>query len=100
MERPALFVSALALAAVLAYVPMLFKVGGVRWFNLGPLQVQFSRVVLYGVFFVAGMGIGAANIDQGLLARTGALARRWYVWVVAAAALFGALTLLVNFRQM
>jgi hypothetical protein len=100
LERPALFVSALALAAVLAYVPMLFKVGGVRWFNLGPLQVQFSRVVLYGVFFVAGMGIGAANIDQGLLARTGALARRWYVWVVAAAALFGALTLLVNFRQM
>jgi len=63
-------------AAVIAYVYMLFKVGGVRWFNFGPLQVQFSRVVLYGVFFFAGMGIGAANIDQGLLARTGALARR------------------------
>ncbi len=63
-----------------------------RWFNFGPLQVQFSRVVLYGVFFFAGMGIGAANIDQGLLARTGALARRWYIWVVAAAVSFGALT--------
>jgi hypothetical protein len=100
LERPALFASALAIAAVVAYVPMLFKVGGVRWFNFGPLQVQFSRVILYGVFFFAGTGIGAANIDRGLLARTGALARRWFVWVVAALVLFGALSLLVNFRQM
>ena len=44
--------------------------------------------------------IGAASIDQGLLARTGALARQWYIWVVGALVLFGTLTLLVNFRQM
>jgi surface polysaccharide O-acyltransferase-like enzyme len=99
-QRPVLFAAALAVAAILAYVPMLFKVGAVRWFNWGPLQVQLSRVVLYGVFFFAGMGIGAANIDQGLLARTGALARRWWAWVIAAAVSFGALALLVNFRQM
>ncbi len=100
LQRPALFAGALAVAAIVAYVPMLFQVGGVRWFNLGPLQVQFSRVILYGVFFFAGMGIGAANIDGGLLARTGALARRWFLWVAAAVILFGALSLLVNFRQM
>ena len=79
---------------------MLFKFGSVRWFNWGPLQVQLSRVVLYGVFFFAGMGIGASGIDQGLLARTGALARRWLVWVILGAVSFGALTLLVHFRQM
>ena len=92
LQRPALFAAALTSPQFIAYVPMLFKVGAVRWFNFGPLQVQFSRVVLYGVFFFAGMGIGAANIDGGLLARTGALARRWFVWVVAAALSFGALT--------
>jgi len=99
-ERPVLFASALALVAIVAYVPLLFEVGAVRWFNWGPLQVQLSRTALYGVFFFAGMGIGAANIDRGLLAKSGALARRWYLWVIAAAAAFGALTFLVNFRRM
>ncbi|MDB5631623.1 MAG: hypothetical protein JWR49_478 [Tardiphaga sp.] len=99
-QRPALFAGALAIVSIIAYVPMLFQVGAVRWFNWGPLQVQLSRVVLYGVFFFAGMGIGAAHIDQGLLAKTGALARRWFVWVIAAAASFGALAFLVNFRRM
>ncbi|MDB5503213.1 MAG: hypothetical protein JWR89_3115 [Tardiphaga sp.] len=99
-ERPARFAAALTVVSILAYVPLLFQVGAVRWFNWGPLQVQLSRTLLYGVFFFAGMGIGAANIDRGLLAGTGALARRWFVWVIAAALSFGALTFLVNFRRM
>jgi hypothetical protein len=99
-ERPALFITALAIAAIIAYVPMLFEVGAVRWFNWGPLQVQLSRVVLYGVFFLAGMGIGAANLDKGLLARSGALARQWLTWSIAAAVAFGLLTFLINFRRM
>ncbi|CAN5470779.1 acyltransferase [soil metagenome] len=99
-DRPARFASALALVSVIAYVPMLFEVGAVRWFNWGPLQVQLSRTILYGVFFFAGMGIGAAGIDRGLLAGSGALARQWLAWVIAAAASFGALAFLVNFRRM
>ncbi len=99
-ERPVLFAGALAVLSIVAYVPMLFEVGAVRWFSWGPLQVQLSRVVVYGVFFFAGMGIGAANIDQGLLAKNGALARRWWAWALAAALSFGALTFLVNFRRM
>lgn len=99
-DRPQHFVLALGIAAVVSYLPLLFHVGAVRWFSLGPLQVQFSRMAIYGVFFFAGMGIGAANIDQGLLARTGALARQWLGWTIAAAAAFGSLTYLINFRRM
>ncbi len=99
-QRPALFAAGLTAAALIAYVPMLFEVGAVRWFNWGPLQVQLSRVGLYGVFFVAGIGIGAAGIDRGLLARDGALAQRWQTFVISAALSFGALALLVNFRRM
>jgi hypothetical protein len=99
-QRPARFVGVLALVSIVAYVPLLFEVGAVRWFNWGPLQVQLSRTILYGVFFFAGMGIGAAHLDRGLLAGTGALARRWWVWLIAAAAAFGALAFLVNFRRM
>jgi hypothetical protein len=99
-KRPALFAAALMVAAILAYVPMLFEFGAVRWFNVGPLQVQASRVVLYGVFFLAGIGIGAVKIDEGLLAGTGDLARQWYLWFIAAACAFGTLTFLINFRRM
>jgi surface polysaccharide O-acyltransferase-like enzyme len=99
-QLPALFASVLIVAAAIAYVPMLFHFGAVRWFNLGPLQVQASRVVLYGVFFLAGIGIGAVNIDEGVLSRTGDLMRRWYLWFVAAAVAFGLLAFLVNFRRM
>jgi hypothetical protein len=52
------------------------------------------------VFFLAGIGIGAADLDRGLLARHGALAQRWMVWVIAAGLSFGALAFLVNFRRM
>jgi hypothetical protein len=99
-ERPALFAAVLVVASAIAYVPMLFKFGAVRWFNLGPLQVQASRVVLYGVFFLAGMGAGAANIDRGLLAKAGQLAQRWAIWTITAAASFGLLAFLVDFRRM
>jgi surface polysaccharide O-acyltransferase-like enzyme len=99
-KRPALFAAALMVAAILAYVPMLFEFGAVRWFNVGPLQVQASRVVLYGVFFLAGISIGAVKIDEGLLAGTGDLARQWYLWFIAAACAFGTLTFLINFRRM
>ncbi|MBR1222828.1 acyltransferase family protein [Bradyrhizobium sp. U87765 SZCCT0131] len=98
--RPWLFVGALFVASAIAYVPMLFHFGAVSWFNFGPLQVQASRVVLYGVFFFAGMGIGAADIDKGLLARAGHLARHWWAWVAMAAVAFTALTVLINFRRM
>lgn len=99
-QRPWPFAAMLAAVAVISYVPFLFTVGAVRWFSLGPLQVQFSRMAIYGVFFFAGMGIGAANIDQGLLSRSGALARQWLGWTLAAAATFGGLTFLINFRRM
>ena len=100
LQRPVLFASVLSAVAIIAYVPMLFGVGAVRWFNWGPLQVQLSRVVLYGVFFVAGIGIGAADIHRGLLARSGALAQRWQYPVIAAALSFGALAMLIHVRRM
>lgn len=99
-DRAALFGVVLFAAAALAYMPMLFKFGAVRWFNLGPFQVQASRTLLYAVFFVAGMGVGAVDLEAGVLARDGRLARGWLVAVTIAAGCFAALTYLINFRRM
>ena len=51
--------------------------GASRWFTLGPIAVQASRILLYLLYFFVGAGIGAVAFDQGVLAADGRLARRW-----------------------
>ncbi|UTD28543.1 acyltransferase family protein [Bradyrhizobium sp. WD16] len=99
-DRAVVFGLALFIVATLAYMPMLFKFGAVRWFNLGPFEVQASRLLLYAVFFFAGVGIGAADLAKGLLARDGQLACRWFAATMVAAIAFGLLSYLINFRRM
>ena len=52
---------------------------GIRAFD-----VQFCRLLLYAVYFFAGVGIGAAGIERGLLGVDGLLARHWARWLTAA----------------
>ena len=51
---------------------------------VGPFTFQTSRILHYLVYFVVGIGIGVAGIDEGLLERGGRLARRWWVWASVA----------------
>lgn len=85
-SRPLIYLAALVAAAVLAYVPPALVFTPWAWSNSGPLAVQFSRPLLYAVFFFAGVGIGAGGIDNGLIAADGGLARRWWLWLAAALA--------------
>src|ERR1700742_3707319 len=79
--RPALFFWALLIASIIVYVPAVLYFGANRWFSLGPLAIQASRILLYLLYFFAGCGIGAASFDRGLLAPDGEMARRWPVWL-------------------
>lgn len=40
-----------------------------------------SRILLYLVYFFAGIGVGAWGLDRGLLANGGKLAQRWPLWL-------------------
>src|SRR5262249_35518593 len=42
----------------------------------------------YAVYFIAGLAIGASDMDRGLLGSEGVLARRWAVWLAGAVATF------------
>jgi surface polysaccharide O-acyltransferase-like enzyme len=42
------------------------------------------------VYFLAGVVVGASDVELGLFARRGGLARQWASWTVAALALFAA----------
>ena len=81
---PLLFFCVLVAISAITYFPMLFSFGYYHWFAFGPFQVQTSRVLLYAIYFIAGLGVGAYGINQCLLARNGRLVRRWPIWFIAA----------------
>jgi surface polysaccharide O-acyltransferase-like enzyme len=77
----------LGLAAVLAlaYVPMAILFTPWRWANAGPLAFQFSRPLLYAVYYLFGLAMGAHGLERGLLALKGPLRRSWRRWLALAA---------------
>ena len=83
-RRPLTYLGVLFGAAAVAYVPLAVAFTPWAWSDSGPLAVQFSRPLLYAVFFFAGVGIGAGGIDNGLVAANGGLARRWWLWLALA----------------
>jgi hypothetical protein len=97
--RPGLFVSALLIASIIVYVPAVLYFGASRWFAVGPIAIQASRILLYLVYFFAGVGIGAVPFDEGLLAGDGGLARRWPVWLMATIASYGCIIALIYIKH-
>jgi len=97
--KPGLFFWALLIASVIAYVPAVLYFSAARWFAVGPVAVQASRILLYLVYFLAGVGIGAVPFDKGLLAGDGGLARRWPVWLAATILTYGCIIGLVYVRH-
>ena len=85
-QRPVIYFSVLIAISAIAYVPLALAFTPWAWSNSGLLSVQWCRPLLYGVYFFAGVGIGAAGIDVGLVAADGALGRRWKLWLAAAIA--------------
>lgn len=75
-------------AALLAYVPLALAFTPMAWAGRGPLSLQFCRPLLYLVFYLAGLGVGARGFENGLLASDGALARGWARWLAGAALAF------------
>jgi hypothetical protein len=86
--RPAAFVTVLAVTSALAYVPLALAFTPWTWFQAGPFSFQLCRGLLYAVYFVAGVGVGAYGIERGLLAPSGWLTQHWTIAGGAAIATF------------
>lgn len=87
-NRPRRYFLALAAACAVAYVPLALLFTPWSWTNHGPLGLQFSRPLLYGVFYLSGLALGANGLGRGLLSPDGPLARRWTAWLGSASGLF------------
>lgn len=88
-RRPGRAFALLFAGSCLLYLPFLLTVGPTRWFGIGPLAIQGSRVGLYATYFAAGVAMGRSGRRD--LARFGqAIAGQWAPWVLVAA-LMGAM---------
>ena len=66
------------------YIPGQIRFGAADWFEFGPFWVQHGRVLLYATYFFFGAGIGVLNMDRGLLAAEGRMAKITWDWMVLA----------------
>jgi surface polysaccharide O-acyltransferase-like enzyme len=96
-QRPVAALVGFLIVSIAAYLPMHLVFGDESWVELGhfPLPIQTSRILLYTVYFFAGVGIGAVGLRTGLLAEKGELARRWPVWSGVALTFYTAILVLV-----
>jgi glucans biosynthesis protein C len=73
-----------AAACIVAYVPLAIVFTPWRWADQGPFALQFSRPLLYALFYLSGLAIGAHGLDRGLLSSEGSLARYGRNWALLA----------------
>jgi peptidoglycan/LPS O-acetylase OafA/YrhL len=95
--RPGVAFAAFLVLSISVYLPMHLIFGDASWLEPGgyPLPIQTSRILLYGGYFLVGVGVGAADLRAGLLAQNGELASRWRIWLAFALLFYGAILLLV-----
>ena len=81
-RRPAVFFAVMLAVTAAFYIPGLVYYGPASWFEFGPFSVQHGRVMLYATYFFFGAGIGVAQMDRGLLAADGRMAKVSWDWMV------------------
>jgi hypothetical protein len=80
-EEPAKFFLAMLAVTAVLYIPGRIYFGAGSWFEFGPFSVQHGRVLLYASYFFFGAGIGLQNLNGGLLAPDGKLAKSSWGWI-------------------
>jgi surface polysaccharide O-acyltransferase-like enzyme len=96
-NRPMMAFAAFAIVSVASYLPMHLAFGDGAWFEPGhyPFPIQTSRILLYPVYFLTGVGIGVIGLRPGILAEDGEVAKRWPTWLAFAGLFLGLILLLV-----
>ena len=83
-DRPSLFFAVMFAVTAALYIPGRIHFGAGNWFEFGPFSVQHGRVLLYATYFFFGAGIGAQNLDRGLVAADGRLTKNTLGWMILA----------------
>ena len=79
-EHPFRYFFALLAISAVAYVPLSMKFEPWQWTHIGPFEFQTSYVLMYVVYFFAGLGIGAFGLEASLFAASGRLPQCWKIF--------------------
>ena len=86
VTQPAPFFLALVTVSGAGFMPLLAVYGPFQWLQWGAFTIgQASRLVLYAVYFFAGVAVGARGLETTFLRHPGPLSRRWWAWLMASA---------------
>jgi peptidoglycan/LPS O-acetylase OafA/YrhL len=83
-DQPAKFFAFLLAVTAVVYIPALIYFSPNYWFEFGPFSVQASRVLFYAAYFFIGAGVGAAQVERGVVGMGGRLANSSWGWLIAA----------------
>jgi hypothetical protein len=99
-DKPVDFFYFVVAVTAIVYIPLRLYFGPSHWFELGPLSVQASRILLYAAYFYIGAGIGAANFERGLLGADGLLSQRGLgAWIVVTLVPYCLLWVLITIKR-
>lgn len=82
--RPVGSFALLLAGSCLLYLPLLLAVGPTRWFGIGPLAIQGSRIGLYAAYFAVGVKLGRSGMPS-VVRFAQAVAPGWAAWALLAA---------------
>ncbi len=97
--RPMLVFAVFVVIAIVIYVPLRVWLGPNHWFEFGPFSVQESRFLLYAAYFFLGAGIGAGDLEDGVLSSDSRLAHQWSHWALASLVPYGAMWVLIIIKR-
>lgn len=92
-EHPERFIGRLIAVTAAVYFPLAIVAGPFNWASWGPFWFQTSRILVYFVYFLAGVGVGAWGLERGLVSPDGKLAKSWGAWTRRAVLAFFAYAL-------
>ena len=93
LDNSLLFALALIALSFAAYLPMVGAFDPSAWVGIGPFEVQISRLLVYLLYFGAGVAVGARGLERTAFRAGGPFARRWWAWLLAWLLSYAGLTL-------
>jgi surface polysaccharide O-acyltransferase-like enzyme len=98
-RRPAEFFAVMLAITAAFYIPGRMYYGSASWFEFGPFSVQHGRVMLYATYFFFGAGVGLANLDRGVLAPDGRMAKVSWDWMILAIVPYYLMWVLIGIKR-
>jgi peptidoglycan/LPS O-acetylase OafA/YrhL len=93
LDNSLLFALVLIGLSFAAYLPMRGAFAPGQWLGIWAFEMEVVRVLVYLLYFGAGVAVGARGLERSAFRADGPFAKRWWAWLLAWLLSYGGLTL-------